>query len=79
MSKKIELKEKNESELAELLKQKREELRTLRFSIAGGRSKDGNALRQARADVARTMTELHARKRVQPQALTELGKRAKVA
>ena len=65
MAKKIELKEKNESELAELLKQKREELRTLRFSIAGGRAKDGNAFRIARADVARIMTEL--------------GKRAKVA
>lgn len=65
MAKKTDITQKNESELAELLKQKREELRTLRFSIAGGRSKDGNALRRARADVARIMTEL--------------GKRAKVA
>ena len=58
MAKKIELTEKNVSELTELLRAKREELRTLRFSIAGGRGKDGNALRQARADVARLMTEL---------------------
>lgn len=65
MAKKTDLKEKNATELAELLKEKREELRTLRFSIAGGRAKDGNALRKTRAEVARIMTER--------------GKRAKVA
>lgn len=65
MAKKIELQEKNVTELNDLLRQKREEIRTHRFSIAGGRGKDGNALRAARADVARIMTEL--------------GKRAKVA
>jgi ribosomal protein L29 len=65
MAKKINIAEKNVTELTELLNQKREELRTLRFSVAGGRGKDGNALRIARADVARIMTEL--------------GKRAKTA
>jgi ribosomal protein L29 len=65
MAKKIDISTKNAGELTELLQQKREELRTLRFSVAGGRGKDGNALRIARADVARIMTEL--------------GKRAKTA
>ena len=65
MAKKLDLKEKNVQELNDMLREKREELRTLRFSIAGGRAKDGNALRRTRADVARI--------------LTELGKRAKVA
>ena len=65
MAKKTDLKEKSVQELNDMLREKREELRTLRFSIAGGRSKDGNALRATRADVARI--------------LTELGKRAKVA
>ncbi|HEY4489098.1 MAG TPA: 50S ribosomal protein L29 [Candidatus Paceibacterota bacterium] len=65
MTKKTELKDKNVTELNDLLREKREDLRTLRFSIAGGRATDGNALRQTRADVARI--------------LTELGKRAKVA
>ena len=65
MAKKTDLKEKNVSELNDLLREKREELRTLRFSIAGGRANDGNALRKTRAEVARI--------------LTELGKRAKVA
>ena len=58
MAKKTDFKEKNPAELAELLKTKREELRTLRFSIAGGRAKDGNALRATRAEVARILTEL---------------------
>ena len=63
MAKKIELTEKNVSELTDLLREKREALRTLRFSIAGGRGKDGNALRTARADAARIMTELGRRER----------------
>ena len=58
MAKKTELTEKNVSELTELLRSKREELRSHRFSVAGGRGKDGNAVRAARADVARIMTEL---------------------
>jgi len=65
MAKKTDLKEKKTEELNDLLREKREELRTLRFSISGGRAADGNALRQTRAEVARI--------------LTELGKRAKVA
>ncbi|MEA2701695.1 MAG: Ribosomal protein [Candidatus Parcubacteria bacterium] len=64
MAKKTDIKQKDQSELNELLKSKREELRTLRFSIAGGRSKDGNALRKTRADVARIMTELGKRDKV---------------
>lgn len=63
MAKNTELSEKNASELTDLLREKRETLRTLRFSIAGGRGKDGNALRAARADVARIMTELGKRDR----------------
>jgi ribosomal protein L29 len=64
MAKKTDFTKKNPSELEALLKEKREELRTLRFSIAGGRSKDGNSLRQVRADVARIMTELGKRVKV---------------
>ena len=63
MAKKTDFKTKNPGELDALLKEKREELRTLRFSIAGGRSKDGNALRKTRADVARIMTELGTREK----------------
>ena len=68
MAKKIELTEKNVSELTELLREKREQLRTLRFSIAGGRGKDGNALRQTRADVARIMTEIGKREKTESAA-----------
>lgn len=68
MEKKTDLREKNVSDLNELLKTKREELRTLRFSIAGGRSKDGNELRKTRADVARIMTELGQRPKTESAA-----------
>lgn len=71
MAKKTDLKAKNVSELTELLKKKREELRTLRFSIAGGRAKDGNTLRETRADVARILTELSARAKAGTPVPTE--------
>ena len=40
MAKKSNIKEKSPAELMKLLKQKREELRGLRFSSAGARAKD---------------------------------------
>ncbi|MES2225608.1 MAG: 50S ribosomal protein L29 [Patescibacteria group bacterium] len=61
MTKKIDFKEKNPSELTALLAQKREELRALRFSAAGSRMKDASAPRKLRADVARILTELSSR------------------
>lgn len=58
MAKKTKLTEKTKPELTKLLKEKREELRSLRFSAAGARPKDSNAPLKARRDVARLLTEL---------------------
>ncbi|HEX8591270.1 MAG TPA: 50S ribosomal protein L29 [Candidatus Paceibacterota bacterium] len=63
MATKINLSEKNVSELTDLLREKREELRTLRFSMAGAKAKDSNSPANIRADIARLMTELHKRAR----------------
>ena len=76
MAKKLDYKEKSPEELSKMLAEKREELRTLRFSSVSRSVKDTNDPRKMRADIARIFTEMHAR-RVQPQALTELGARAK--
>ncbi|MDB5265079.1 MAG: ribosomal protein [Parcubacteria group bacterium] len=62
MAKKISFKEKSADELAKLLMEKREELRTLRFSFAGSRGKDSNAAGKTRKDVARILTEMTAKK-----------------
>jgi len=62
MAKKTSLTEKNDAQLKEHLAKQREELRTLRFTAAGSRPKDTMALRKTRAEIARTMTEFHARK-----------------
>jgi ribosomal protein L29 len=59
--KKLELKDKSVEEMTKMLAEKREELRQLRFS-GMGRVKDASASKKARADVARIMTELGARK-----------------
>ncbi len=58
MKKKINLAEKNPEELTKLLKEKREELRGLRFAAAGARAKDSSLAAKTRKDVARMLTEL---------------------
>ncbi|MEK7601957.1 MAG: 50S ribosomal protein L29 [Patescibacteria group bacterium] len=56
-TKKPQYKDKSEAELVKTLKEKREELRTLRFSAAGARAKDSNAPKKARKEIARVLTE----------------------
>ena len=50
----------NAPELAKLVKDKREELRTLRFNAAGARAKDPSQFAKIRKDIARAMTRLTA-------------------
>ena len=58
MAKKMKLTEKNETELVKMLKEKREELRGIRFSAAGARAKDSNGPSKSRKEIARLLTEL---------------------
>jgi ribosomal protein L29 len=60
--KKISLTEKTPAELTKMIGEKREELRTLRFSSAGSRPKDAAAPYKTRKEVARLMHALHMRK-----------------
>lgn len=61
MAKKTKLTEKNPAELVKMLKEKREELRGLRFAAAGARPKDSAAPMKARREIARVLTELGSR------------------
>lgn len=63
MAKKLVLKEKNPEELTKLLKEKREELRGLRFSAAGSRPKDSTGPKKARKVIARLLTEMGRREK----------------
>ncbi|MGE5541029.1 MAG: 50S ribosomal protein L29 [Bacillota bacterium] len=58
MAKKTNYKEKSPEELTKVLKEKREEMRGLRFAAAGARPKDSNAPRKTRREIARVLTEL---------------------
>jgi ribosomal protein L29 len=58
MAKKTSYIDKTREELTKLLGEKREELRTLRFTAAGARTKDTNASKKARVEIARLLTEL---------------------
>ncbi len=69
MAKKDIMTTKTDQELSKLLAETRAELRTERFSAAGARAKDSNAPRKHRAQIARVLTEQHARSlRAQPTA-----------
>jgi len=48
------------AELEKLIREKREELRTLRFSAAGARAKDPSQFHKVKRDIARALTELSA-------------------
>jgi ribosomal protein L29 len=58
--KKNPIKGKTATELAKMLGEKREELRSIRFSAAGARAKDPSSLGKLRKDIARIKTELSA-------------------
>ncbi len=60
--KKIDLKDKSIEDMTKMLAERREELRTLRFSGMSTRIKDAAAPKKLRADVARIMTEMGSRK-----------------
>jgi ribosomal protein L29 len=63
MAKNTNYTEKNVSELTNLLAEKRENLRNVRFMAAGARPKDSTEPKKLRAEIARIMTELGAKKR----------------
>ena len=57
MTKKDNMTAKTDQELSKLLTEGRAALRTERFSAAGARAKDPNALRKLRHGIARALTE----------------------
>ena len=63
-----ELLEKNDAELVDFLKEKREELRKLRFGIAGSSMRNTKAIRGLRQAIAQTLTELTKREKERKNA-----------
>ena len=57
-----EIKKKSAPDLMKHLEEKQEELRGLRFDLAGTKKKNSVSRTQLRKEVARTLTELNARK-----------------
>ena len=57
--KKINLKNHTEAELTKLANDKREELRTLRFNVAGSKNRDVKQANKLRKDIARGLTRLN--------------------
>ena len=60
MSKKTDLKNHSVEDLNKLAKDKREELRALRFNVAGSKNRDVKLAQKLRKEVARALTELKA-------------------
>ncbi len=60
--KKLDLHNKNEEELQELLADKRERRRELNFQLASGKVQDTSEVRKVKKDIARILTQLNQRK-----------------
>ncbi len=59
--KNVEIKEKKDNELIDLLNEKRKELRDARFDTSGSKSKDAHFKKKIRRDIARILTEMRRR------------------
>jgi ribosomal protein L29 len=57
------IQKKSDAELATMVQENREALRTARFGTAGAGTADVKKIREAKQDTARALTELNARKR----------------
>jgi len=58
-----ELKKKSNAELEKELGERREELETVRFDVAGTQAKDTKHISEIKKDYARILTEMNARNR----------------
>jgi ribosomal protein L29 len=63
MAKKTDYMKKEQGELVKELAEKREELRKLRFTAAGARTKDAHARAKVRKEIARVLTAMTAKKK----------------
>ena len=59
MTKKTSLKKHSKEELTKLVETKREELRALRFAVAGSKNRNVKLSRTLRKTIARALTELN--------------------
>jgi ribosomal protein L29 len=57
-----ELREKNEAELIAFVSEKRTELRSLRFGVAGSSMRNTRAIRTIKKSIAQALTELTSRR-----------------
>ena len=63
MAKKLNLKTHSAEELIKLANDKREELRVLRFNVAGSKNRDVKQAQKLRKDIAQALTQLTAVKK----------------
>jgi len=63
MAKKLNLKTHSAEELTKLANDKREELRALRFNVAGSKNRDVKQVSKLRKDIASALTQLTATKK----------------
>ena len=67
MAKKLNLKTHSAEELVKLANDKREELRTLRFNVAGSKNRDVKQANKLRKEIARALTALTATRLARPE------------
>lgn len=65
MSNYKEIQKKSDKDIVAHVNEKRQELRKFRFGTAGAGTRDVRAIRSAKKEVARSLTELNVRKRTE--------------
>lgn len=63
MSNMKDIKKKSDKDLTEFVQEKREEVRSFRFGVAGAGTRDVRKVREAKKNIARALTEQNARTR----------------
>jgi len=80
MSSQKDIQKKSDQELQDHIAEKREEVRKFRFGTAGAGTRDVRAVRTAKKEIARSLTELNARltaSNAKAKAHTESNQQAK--
>ena len=71
MSNYKEIQKKSDKDLVSHVQEKREEVRTFRFGTAGAGTRDVRAVRNAKKEIARSLTELTARKKAESKKASQ--------
>lgn len=73
-----ELKNKSEKELQQLIGERRERIRQLRFAIASGKVKNVREIRMLKREIARALTFLNNKEDIRPKEFSKVSEKKEI-